>query len=294
MDQYVQQLSALGFRGFDTFFYVLPQLAGMYGSVKAFQDYLQDNGFDKISGVFYAYPYSTKFTAPHVRETHDRILEDCKRTVGDVEGLSVESFIVEPSSTCFQVEPVTEDKIKTIADCWSRVGEMTSAHGMKTTCHFEFWGAVRTVEQLETFMTHTDPRYVSLFIDTAQQTISGVDPTDLFLRYRDRVSGFHFKDTHDIDTSDVYRTPPDAEVMADGVRRWFWEMGTEEGLVDFPRLMREIVKSGWDGWLTVEHDKADIGGGNYAEATAVAKWYIENVLTQVEQDAREDEDEVER
>jgi hypothetical protein len=52
----------------------------------------------------------------------------------------------------------------------------------------------------------------------------------------------------------------------------FYEMGTDGGLVDFPALMREIVRSGYDGWLTVEHDKAELGGGSYAEATAVAKW----------------------
>ena len=69
--------------------------------------------------------------------------------------------------------------------------------------------------------------------------------------------------------------------MAPQVSRWFYEMGTEGGLVDFPALMREIVASGYDGWLTVEHDKAELGGGSYAEATCVAKWYIDNVLEAV-------------
>jgi sugar phosphate isomerase/epimerase len=69
------------------------------------------------------------------------------------------------------------------------------------------------------------------------------------------------------------------------VTRWFYEMG-EGGLVDFPTLMKEIVASGYDGWLTVEHDKAELGGGSYAEATAVAKWYIDNVLADAEAEAR--------
>ena len=73
--------------------------------------------------------------------------------------------------------------------------------------------------------------------------------------------------------------------MAPEVTRWFYEMG-EGGLVDFPALMKEIVTSGYDGWLTVEHDKAELGGGSYAEATAVAKWYIDNVLAEAEAEAR--------
>ncbi|MFQ6155253.1 sugar phosphate isomerase/epimerase family protein [Micrococcus luteus] len=285
MDRYIKQLSSLGFRGFDTFFFYLPMLEGMYGSVKKFEEFLQDNGFDKITGIFSAYPYATEYTAPHVRETHDRIFADSLHTVRALEGLSVENFIVMPSSTYFQTEPVTHDKIKAMAELWNRVGEMTLEHGLKTTCHFEFWGAIRTREQLDLFFENTDPRYVHFFCDTAQHTIAGVDPIQMFRDYRDRCTGFHFKDTHTVDTNEAYRTPPDAELMAPGVDRWFYEMGTEGGLVDFPALMREIVASGYDGWLTVEHDKADLGGGSYAEATCVAKWYIDTVLAQAQAEA---------
>src|ERR1700750_1066256 len=87
MDRYVKQLSALGFTGFDTFFFYLHMLGGMYGSVPSFERFLQDNGFDKITGIFSAYPSATRFTAPHVRETHDRIVADCTNTLRMCEGL---------------------------------------------------------------------------------------------------------------------------------------------------------------------------------------------------------------
>jgi len=285
MDRYIKQLSALGFTGFDTFFFYLPLLKGMYGSLPGFERFLQDNGFDKITGIFSAYPYATKYTAPHVRETHDRIFADCESIMRDIDVLSVENFIVMPTSTYFQTEPVTDDKIKIVGELWNRVGEMTLAHGVTTTCHFEFWGAIRTREQIELFFEHTDPRYVHFFCDTAQHTIAGLDPLELFRLYGERCTGFHFKDTHTVDEHDAYKTPPDAELMAPGVDRWFYEMGTPGGLVDFPALMREIVSSGYDGWLTVEHDKADTFGGSYAEATCVAKWYIDNVLAEAEREA---------
>ena len=114
---------------------------------------------------------------------------------------------------------------------------------MKTTCHFEFWGAIRTREQLDTFFSYTDPELVFFFCDTAQHTIAGVDPIQLFRDYKDRCTGFHFKDTRNVDEDGSYRTPPDAELMAPDVRRWFYEMGTEGGLVDFPALIKEIVSS---------------------------------------------------
>ena len=38
---------------------------------------------------------------------------------------------------------------------------------------------------------------------------------------------------------------------------------------------------GYQGWVGVEHDKADIGGGNYPASTAIAAWYIRNVLQKI-------------
>ena len=111
--------------------------------------------------------------------------------------------------------------------------------------------------------------------------IAGLDPTALYEQYHDRCAGFHFKDTHNIDTKGEYRMPPDPELMAPSVKRWFWEMGTPEGLVDFPRLMKAIKAHNYKGWITVEHDKADLEGGSFAESTCIAKWYIDNVLSKI-------------
>lgn len=281
MDAYVRQLAALGFTGFDTFGFSLPQYAALYGSTGAFESFLQDEGFAGITGVFAAYPYATEFRAPHVRETHDRIFGDIEALARAVEGTAVENVIVMPTNTYFHVEPVTREKTLVTAELWDRVGAMLRERGLRLACHFEFWGAIRTEEELDLFLGNTDPQNVAFFCDTAQHTIAGVNPVDVFRRYQDRCAGFHFKDTRQIDTNDAYRTPPDAELMADGVERWFIEMGRPDGIVDFPALMREIVDSGWQGWLTVEHDKVEVEGEDFAEATAVAKWYIDNVLAEV-------------
>ena len=48
---------------------------------RGFERFLQENGFEKITGIFSAYPSATKYTAPHVRETHDRIVADSTNTV---------------------------------------------------------------------------------------------------------------------------------------------------------------------------------------------------------------------
>ena len=281
MDRYIRQLAVAGFTGFDTFSFRLGMLAGMFGSAGKFQNFLRERGFEKVASVFTAYPDRSKLRAIHVRETHDRIFADCEASVRLCEGLQVENFIVMPANTYWQTEPVTDDKLKAMAELWNRVGKMTAAHGMKLGCHHEFWCAIRTTEQIDKFYRWTDPRYVYFFCDTAQHVIAGVDPVALYEKYHDRCSGFHFKDTHNVDTKGEFRMPPDPELMAPSVRRWFWEMGTPQGLVDFPRLMRALKAHNYRGWITVEHDKADVEGGSFAESTCIAKWYIDNVLSKI-------------
>ena len=68
--------------------------------------------------------------------------------------------------------------------------------------------------------------------------------------------------------------------MAPTTPRWFYEMGTPEGLVDFPALYRAMKASRLSG-LGRGRDttRRDIGGGNYPESTAAAAWYIQQVLS---------------
>ena len=240
MDRYVKQLSALGFTGFDTFFFYLPMLRrDVRLACRASSGSCRTTASRRSPAIFSAYPSATKYTAPHVRETHDRIVADCTNTLRMCEGLTgVENFIVMPTSTYYQTEPVTDDTIKVVADLWNRVGKLTLEHGMKTTCHFEFWGAIRTREQLDTFFRYTDPEYVYFFCDTAQHTIAGVDPVQMFRDYSDRCTGFHFKDTQNVDEHEAYRTPAgpgadgaagDALVLRDGRGRAGRLPGADEG-----------------------------------------------------------------
>jgi inosose dehydratase len=285
MDRYIKQLASLGFTGFDTFGFRLGQFSELFGSVKKFERFIQDRGMEKLTGVFSAMPNVTKARAPHVRSTHDVIFRDMEQVAHAVDGLTgVENFVVMPSSTYFEVEPVTDEKIKVMADLWNRVGKMTQEHGMKLTCHLEFWGAIRTEEQIDKFFRWTDPAYVYYFCDGAQHVIAGVDPLNLYLKLHDRCSGIHLKDTHNVDLNGEYRLPPDPEIIAKSVKRWFWEVGTPEGLVDYPVLMKALKEYNYSGWICVEHDKADVEGGNFAESTCISKWYIDNVLAKIFED----------
>jgi sugar phosphate isomerase/epimerase len=280
MDRFVRQLTAVGFTGLDIFDFNIRQVVEMFGSLPAYEAFLRERGIEKLVGVFHASRFSPT-AGPHVPETHDFYFKRVEALMQQLADVAVENIVVMPLGAYPQVEPVSDEKIKHTADYWSRVGELTLRYGAKLSAHHEFWGGIRSLEEIEKFYEWSNPETVFFFCDAGQHVIAGVDPVALYERYHDRTSGFHFKDTHDVDTKEEYRSPADAELNA-SVKRWFWEMGTPQGLVDFPALFAAIERHGYDGWLGVEHDKANIDGGSYAEATAVSMWYVGNVLHGIE------------
>lgn len=281
LDRFVKQIAALGFSGIQTFDWNLYAMHELFGSPSNFEEFLRERGLEQVVDLFHARGYD-RTGSPHLRETHDALFEECRVIMELCEGLDVQNLIVMPAALYPDVEPVTDDQIKAAAELWSRVGEMTLQYGVKIGAHHEFFCGIRNADEVEKFYEWSDPRYVFFFLDTAQHAIAGLDPVALYDRWHDRVSGFHFKDTHDVDVNDDYRKSPDAELMAPTTPRWFHEMGTPDGLVDFRALVRLMRKHGYSGWVGVEHDKANFGG-NYAESTGIAAWYAQNVLEPIYQ-----------
>lgn len=280
-DSFVKQIAALGFEGIETFDFHLGIMRELFGSLENCRNFLQERGIDRVLSLFHAIMYSDRQSQPHVRATHDHIVRYAEHIVSSAAGLGVENLIVMPAGQYHDVEPVSDDKIRACAELWSRVGEMTLKHGVKTCCHHEFYCGLHSAEQVLKFYQWSDPRYVYWYCDTAQHVIAGVDPVDLYLKLHDRCGGFHLKDTHHVDRDGDYRRRPESEVTAPTTPRWFWEMGTAEGLVDFPLLFAAMKECKYEGWVSVEHDKADLGGSNYPESTAIAAWYIQHVLKKI-------------
>jgi sugar phosphate isomerase/epimerase len=276
-DRFFKQVAAVGFEGVDPFEFRLNGLMQIFGSAKKAEQFAQDRGIERFVNMFVCF-YDDR---THLREVHDGIVGAFEAKIRMYQDIQLDNFIVMPAARYCQAEPITDEKIKNMAECWNRVGKLIKKHGIKLTCHHEFYCGLHHREEIDKFYAWTDPEYVYFFLDTAQHLIAGIDPTDLYVKYHDRVSGFHFKDTHHIDLRGDYRTPPDPERCASTTYRWFWEMGTPEGLVDFPRFMKALREFQYKGWVSVEHDKADVGGGNYAESTCRAKWYIDNVLSKI-------------
>lgn len=278
MTRFLRQVAAVGFDAIDTFDFRYWQILEQYGSVANYQEFVQEQGLERIVNTFHGVYYEWDRYAPENPATHAAMVEDFKVTMERWSGIQLDNIIVMPGSRYFDDHGPTDDHLKHAAEAWAKVGEVTQQYGVNLTCHHEHYAGIRNRRQIDTFYEHADPQYVNFFVDTAQHCIAGVDPVAVYEAHHERVTGFHFKDTRHVDTHDDYKLFPEAEVSAVTTEKWFYEMGTEEGLVDFEGMMRAVRDRGYTGWISVEHDKADKLGGDYAESTAISRWYAKNVL----------------
>ena len=58
------------------------------------------------------------------------------------------------------------------------------------------------------------------------------------------------------------------------IERWFFELGTEGGLVDVPAFVAALREHDYPGWVVVESDH----GGNPAELAMLNSWYLQHRL----------------
>ena len=200
-------------------------------------------------------------------------------------------FLAEVGGNCLVVRPVpsyaaegalNEARLQAAADCWNQVAEMARRLGLRTVLHVDALSALRSAAELDLMLQSTDEQWVGLALDTAELTIAGHDPVALYRRYHSRVWHFHFKDAIAIDTLGEYKLPnaERAMIQAGGARRiprWFSEMGSTDGLVDFPGLLAAMRELGYTGWIVVESDK---GPQPAASAMMLNSWYVQRVLKQ--------------
>jgi inosose dehydratase len=210
---------------------------------------------------------------------HDAIVEWAKPFVDFLAGVGGEQLVVRPVGSAWMSPPVDADGIKVIGDVWNRIGELTAAAGVGLALHYDCLGAVHTADELTGLLEATDPATVGLALDTAEFTVGGIDPVAFYREHADRVTHVHLKDTRYADTGEEYRMPGAESTMLKGgagrrIERWFFELGTEGGLVDVKGFVAALRENDYAGWVVVESDH----GSNPAELAMLNSWYLQHEL----------------
>jgi inosose dehydratase len=122
--------------------------------------------------------------------------------------------------------------------------------GLKIVFHHHCAGYVETPEETKQLMDRADYDLVGLCLDTGHWHYGGGDAVQAIREFGERVRYLHLKDCSREIADRARRENLDYfQATAEGV---FCELGNGE--VDFPSVVAEMEKLGYDGWAIVEQD----------------------------------------
>jgi inosose dehydratase len=145
-----------------------------------------------------------------------------------------------------RAERASDDARAAIAEGANAVARaVRSQTGLRTVFHHHAAGFVETPAEVAELLERTDPEVIGLCLDTGHWTFGGGDPVRALREHEGRVWHVHFKDC---DRS-VSRYEDYFDALGQGV---FCELGA--GDVDFPAVLAELERQGYDRWIVVEQD----------------------------------------
>ena len=146
---------------------------------------------------------------------------------------------------------LTDEQWKIFASGANKVAEaVKQKYNMRTVFHHHCAGYVETPAELEKLLSFTNPQLIGLCLDMGHYRFGGGDPLQALKKHSDRIWHVHFKDCSPKIAEQSRQDNWDYfESVGAGV---FCELG--QGEVDFKLIVAELLKTGYDGWITVEQD----------------------------------------
>ncbi len=132
------------------------------------------------------------------------------------------------------------------------LAEEAARQGIDLCYHHHMGTVIQTEAEIDRLMAETGPA-VNLLLDTGHCLYGGGDPARVAANHMARVRHIHAKNIRPALMAEVF-----AQNLSfiEGVRRGVFAVpGDPEGIVDFPPVLREAAKAGYQGWLVIEAEQ---------------------------------------
>jgi sugar phosphate isomerase/epimerase len=147
-------------------------------------------------------------------------------------------------------QPVPLQIHERFANQLNRLGEITSAFGVRIAIHTDAYSICSRNDDITRVLNLTDPKNILLCPDAGHMAVEGSDTVAALRDHIDRIPTMHWKDCAEAHGGHLLRGDQKerhAELMSH-----FRVLGA--GIVDWPAWMEVLRDSHWRGWATEEID----------------------------------------
>ena len=261
----LRECSELGYRWIETFW---SYLGPWENDPAKLEDKMATLGL-KMETVSNSGPLNMRFQDPTARK---EVIADHMRLVRFIKVLGCGHLKINcgPPNPGGNTEEIYREQAKT----FDELGKRISDEGLKFGIHAHLWSQFETPRDVQRIFELTDPEHVGFILDTGHTSMAGMDPLALTKKYGHRILEFHLKDVAP-ENRGGYRGPAlDRGAVNTGPDDLiFFSLG--KGGVDFPGILAHLDAIGWEGWFTVELDRA---ATTAKQDAAKSKRYIEETL----------------
>lgn len=155
-------------------------------------------------------------------------------------------------------------------EMFSRIEEITEAHGLVQVLHEHVGTIVETKAEIQRVVDNSQIRFV---LDTAHFAVGGYDPVDFVQNHADRVGLVHVKDC---DLAVAKRLNDGEITLMEAVQSGIFPT-VGRGDLDLDTVISVLESSGYSGWYVLEQDIAITG-----DEPAAGKGPIEDVRESVD------------
>ncbi|NLX82618.1 MAG: TIM barrel protein [Clostridiales bacterium] len=247
-EQFLKEVSDLGYEQVENFAFIMDYFEGDAGRVKAMLD---------------KYQLTMANLYQHFSEDEEKDLQNTEKFIGFMKGIGAKYLNLQAVmwNDAPLKRPMDKERILRYAALSNKVGQLCKQAGIVACFHPHAQTAVYTQEEIQLFLDNTDPKLVSLCLDTAHTAIAGMDVVKAFRRWINRIAYVHLKDVDPV--LEKFSNPMQA----------FCELGI--GTVDFRGVHKVLKENGYDGVLCVELDHRPVC--NYKSAM-ISRQYLHNAL----------------
>ena len=157
---------------------------------------------------------------------------------------------------------LVREYLRVACEYWNHLGDVCASYGIRAGLHNHSQGQlVETQDEIELMLGLTDPKRFHWAPDTVHLYMAGCDIGALFDKYAERLICMDFIDgKYEFQRQDLHL--PNGKTEKAGSQNGTFMLSNRDlgdGEIDFPRLMQDLKRVGYRGWIVVDDHYTPLG-----------------------------------